>query len=448
MRASGAAGFKVGDSAYLKLDGGFDPPWRQCMVVTPPTAKGKNFLVVRVRGGELQGRWKDLSSMELGEQKFILVEGTVDRLRTRCTQPHCSLEVNPNALLVEAMQLVEAEGLSYATASEEVEPMRVGRDALVESEDESDTQEESGDSLEGDAIMKMLKRAGLGKPEKGMPLDEPKKKKKKGRSRYALLNRDSSAKSTDKLDLDTLLQKSLAGAATGSGGVDINALVQMQILKELKGRKNKKQIERTDDSDESNSSVSDSSGEDRVKLKGAGKALRAYRQTYRSMKRQPLRHVRRYVKEVEEQLGATSSTPYSLSDMSRKLNFGKQKTLMRLHFAISEALQTLLSGKTDQTALQLTLLLRSIHQCSLDNGSWRVAWLLTHLVDPLQQPKFGGEAQDLEIIASYVRAMGDLEKRSRTWQPGQNEDDQENASGGKKTKGKGKGKKNDDASHE
>lgn len=448
MKVGGTADFRIGATAYLKLDGGFDPPWRQCLVVTPPSKKGKNFLAVRVREGELQGKWKDLSSMELGEQRFILVEGTVERLRVKCPDAHCALEVSSNALLVEALQMVEAEGLSYATASEEVEPTRMGREALVETEDESESQEDSGDSLEGDAIMKMLKRAGLGKPERGMPSDEPKSKKKKNKSRYALLNRDSAAKSTDKLDLDALLQKSLAGASTSSGGLDINALVQMQILKELKDRNHKKPIEKTDDSDESNSSGSDSSGGERVKLKGAGKALRAYRQTYRSMKRHPLRHVRRYVKEVEEQLGATSSSPYSLSDMSRKLNWGKQKTLMRLHFGISEALQTLLSGKTDQTALQLTLLLRSIHQCSLDNGSWKVAWLLTHLVDPLEKPRFGGEAQDLEVIASYVRAMGDLEKRSRTWQPGQNEDEQENANGGKKTKGKGKGKKNDDASHE
>ena len=63
-------------------------------------------------------------------------------------------------------------------------------------------------------------------------------------------------------------------------------------------------------------------------------------------------------------------------------------------------------------------------------------------VDPLERPKFGGEAQDLEIIASYVRAMGDLEKRSKSHA----ETDEEAKEWRKK--GKGKGKKTDEGAAE
>ena len=99
------------------------------------------------------------------------------------------------------------------------------------------------------------------------------------------------------------------------------------------------------------------------KLCSAGKALKAYRQTHRAMKKQPLKHVKRYVREIKEQLGATNETPFSLSDWSKRINWGKNKSLMRLHYGMSEVLETLLKGKSEQAALQLTNLLRATHQC-------------------------------------------------------------------------------------
>lgn len=163
------------------------------------------------------------------------------------------------------------------------------------------------------------------------------------------------------------------------------------------------------------------------------------------MKKQPLKHVKRYVREIKEQLGATNETPFSLSDWSKRINWGKNKSLMRLHYGMSEVLETLLKGKSEQAALQLTNLLRATHQCSLDGGNWKVAWLLTHLADPLDRPRFGGEAQSLEIIASYVRAMGDLEKRSK-WMP--TAADEELDKEPRKVKGKGRGKKGEEGTGE
>lgn len=87
----------------------------------------------------------------------------------------------------------------------------------------------------------------------------------------------------------------------------------------------------------------------------------------------------------------------------------------------------------------MTQVLRSIHQCSLDQGDWRTAWLLTHLPDPMLRPRFGGEEQSLEVIGAYVKAMHDLEKRGRSSAADQDVDDPV-AGKGKNGKGK-KGKK-------
>ena len=63
------------------------------------------------------------------------------------------------------------------------------------------------------------------------------------------------------------------------------------------------------------------------------------------------------------------------------------------------------------------------------------------MTDPLQQPRFGGEEADLEVVAAYVRAMDDLEKRSKNqpWKKNQEYQESANRKGGKKGGKGGKG---------
>ena len=105
---------------------------------------------------------------------------------------------------------------------------------------------------------------------------------------------------------------------------------------------------------------------------------------------------------------------------------------MRVHYAVSKLLQSQLSGKHERASLQAVQLLRALHQVSLDQGSWKTGSLLMSHADPLEGPKFGGEPDQLEKIASYVKAMTELEKRSLHG-GGQEDDSQEK-------KGRGKGK--------
>ena len=156
----------------------------------------------------------------------------------------------------------------------------------------------------------------------------------------------------------------------------------------------------------------------------------------REIRRNPMKHVKKNIREVEHHLGATRQTPYQLSDYTRRLNWGKQKSLLRTHFAVSEILQTLLQSKPEQAALELVQLLRTLHQTCLDNGSWKASWLLLRFSDPIEVPKFGGEPQDLERVAAYLQAMEKLEKRSKGLGKGDQDED-----AGKGKHGKGNNKK-------
>eukprot|EP00434_Breviolum_minutum_P009431 symbB.v1.2.008306.t1/scaffold499.1/size195312/12 len=402
------------------LTGDFHPPWRQALIVTEPKKRGRQILVVRAADKEIENKTDQLTFFSCEGMSFILVEGTAEKLRSQCPADisHRALEVDVKKLFAKASQVVEEESLQFATASE-VEDLQQPRSRRGDStSSESSRSAESGGS-EADEVLKLLKRAGKSKPGKAILSGDIAEDKPKARSRYSLLSSAKEKKEGETLDVDALLLKNLASGSAGPSTLDLNALVHMQILKELRGKGGRKKSKNTITMDDSGSSEDEtSSSDEKVRLRGAGKALKAYRQSHKAMKSRTLKHVRRYVKEVEEQLGAS------------------------LHFGISEALETLLKGKVEQSALQLTLLLRAIHQCSLDGGNWKVAWLLTHMVDPLERPKFGGEAQDLEIIASYVRAMGDLEKRSKSHA----ETDEEAKEWRKK--GKGKGKKTDEGAAE
>ena len=203
----------------------------------------------------------------------------------------------------------------------------------------------------------------------------------------------------------------------------------MELLHELRGKKEKKKDRQESSSERSSSSQEFSSSDEDKK---------AFRKSKRRMKKNPEKHIGRYIKDVEDYLGAGADGAYVLTDYTKKLAWGKQRTLMRYHYALSD-LHMILKGKMKLAGLKVTQLLRATHQASLDQGDWRAAWLLLDLPDPMERPRFGGEAQQLELVASYVTAMANLEKKGR-WQSHQgNEEDPALGKG----KGKRKGKKGD-----
>ena len=292
---------------------------------------------------------------------------------------------------------------------------------------------------EEDDVMKLLlkaQKAGRGKGTTSDALLKPKRKDKV--DRYPMLSQARSSKDVSGDGLEQAILQTIAGQGSDKKlpETSLQTLVTLELLKTIRGKsKARSSMSRT--KDDSSDDSSDDSLEENSKLRGAGKAIRDFRQGHRKMKKDPIRHVKRYVQEVEESLGVQgTNVAYNLSDYSRRLQWGKQRTLFRIHVAVSELLQTQLKGHHELATLQSVQLLRAVHQSCLDGGSWRAAALLLQHPDPLDKPKFGGEPGQLEHIASYLKAIQDLERRSLAGaDPGED--------GGKKGK-KGKKQKEDD----
>lgn len=431
----------VGNNLYLRVEG-LEPSWRQALVLTSKKGGSKLQLAVRVTDKELEAdeKWKSLSYFELQSEKFILVAGEISRTRKTCVQPHRALEVSAKELMSKGLAMLGEDDLQFATASEDIDDKAAGRKKVVELES-SGSGESSSEESDGDALLKLLEKAKSSRTDMAMPSGK-KDKARAGRrksGRYPFLEEETSSRSAGEPELMELMKK-MASSSSTDMGQQLNTLVQMEILKTLRTKKKSSGKDKTSTSeDDTGPSDSHSSSEETGKLRGAGRAMQAYRRGKKSMQKRPLRHIRRYVKEVELQMGVTDGSAYKLSDYSKKLAWGKHRSLMRIHYAVSEALEQLLKGKTKLAGLQLVQLLRGVHQCSLDGGDWRTAWLLLHLPDPVERPRFGGEVQELEIVASYVKAMNELERKSRVLAAG-GERGEEEVEGGKGKKGKGKKK--------
>ena len=166
------------------------------------------------------------------------------------------------------------------------------------------------------------------------------------------------------------------------------------------------------------------------------------------MFRNPVKHVKRYVRSLQEELGAQEK-PFRLVDYNRRIQWGKHRSLQRCHYLVSVILEELLREEPERAARRAVLTLQALHQTSLDNGSWQIGWLLTHVEDPFEKKLFGGDPQSLQHVTSYLKSMSELAKttqnlRGKGFGKGDQEEPEPNREGkGNKRSQKGKDKNKD-----
>ena len=434
-------GLREGDCRFLKLEA-FSPAWRQALVISSKDKKSRVVFVVRVLDKEIEDKARSVAFLEHKQQKYILVEGKASQTRMECNQPYRALEVDPVALLEVAKGLLEAaEDPPYMTASEDLPAETKETEKAKGSARDLETSESGSEASqsEEDDVLELLMAAGKkkGKQERGMSSADKPRESTTSRTRCPILEKNTKVKTDGGDGLEKMLKQACLSGNADLTGAGLNTLINLEVLRTLKDKKGMRKAEDSDKSSHADSDLSSTDSQEDRKVRGAGKALRDFRSYHRKMRRKPLKHVKKYIKEVESTLGVSGPTPYSLSDYTRRLNWGKQKTLMRVHYGLSELLQVLMKGKLERGALMTVQLLRAVHQVSLDQGSWQAASLLLAHSDPLERPRFGGEPEQLEKIASYLKAMQELEKRSQVTQ-------KEDNPGG----GKGKGRNNKGKSEE
>lgn len=379
-----------------------------------------------------------------------------------------ALEQNREMLLEKGRSLLTAadQDAMFATASEELEEThpagaRSSARVLVEDDEESSSSNPDADDPETDAFLaKLLERSKQNKPVSGGSGDKTasvrKARDKRSKAKYAVFAKKGVEESGDSSSSDEPAKASfevrdlMQLVGKKGGNVDpLQAIALQHILasdkdssKKRRGRKKKSRRKASSSSSSASSGVS---SQDKG-LRGSARALARYRKNSTRMWRKPMRHVKRYIAEVEEELGA-DETPYNLWDYTKRIPFGRQKGLYRMHHLASHILKKLLNDDPEGAALMTVLTLRCLHQTALDGGNWELGWLITTLKDPLARKKWGGEAQDLEAAADYLRAVQDLEKRSKqlSWKP--KDDEEEEAEGADKNdkvwrppKGRGRGR--------
>lgn len=281
-------------------------------------------------------------------------------------------------------------------------------------------EDESNDSG-SDYVLRMLRNESNPRTEKATGKEETKSSDKNKKNRYPLFAAGEKAKQKDSgVEKDALAMLLKGGLGSMAGQLDsqqLTTLMQMELLRELRDKKSKPKASVEEYSEKSDSSL-DSSLEEEEKLRGAGKAMRAYRKNPRCMRRKPEKDIKRYIREVEECLGVSQDGAYMLTDFTKKLAWGKNHTLFRIHFALSHILQTVLQGKLSQVGLRVTQLLRAVHQANLDDGSWKTAWLLLDIQEPQSgaPPFWRGDAaaRSCGVLPAGHERLGEEKSVSRS----------------------------------
>ena len=401
----------VGSRAYLCLGKSFETPhWREALVAKTSESGWFQVVVRARREAEVKDQY---SSFKIGGRTFFLVELECHQLRAFHGDPCLALDTEAADLLQKAGSLLnsDTEQLTFATASEQDAPSGPSRQKKPERRESKS--ESSDSSSDGADFLEQLQKKWLVGDIAGGSSVEKKKGKKDKKGGYTLLTKSNSRKKEEK-DREVSVQDIIAGMVSGTD--PLKTLVALQLTDRLKKDRRRARRHRTRSDSSRSSKVSSSSSDSnqssrshRHRRTGHAKAIESYQASKRRMFRRPLHHIKKYVKEVERELGAEDGKPYNLTDMGRKVSWGKQRNLQRCHFLLSDILEKLLRGKTEEGTLQVVLGLRAVHQAAID-GEWTVAWMLTHLPDVWSKKQWGGDPEDLGNVANYLRSMQELNR--------------------------------------
>jgi hypothetical protein len=110
--------------------------------------------------------------------------------------------------------------------------------------------------------------------------------------------------------------------------------------------------------------------------------------------REPRSIIEVYLLEVMENFGAEVGDNWQMYQWTQRISWGCMKWLQRSHLHVSHALTLSLKNEPEQSQAYLNQVLRGMHQCLLDNGSWANASLLLPKRDPVSRPEWGAPMQN------------------------------------------------------
>ncbi len=221
------------------------------------------------------------------------------------------------------------------------------------------------------------------------------------------------------------------GRGQGSRALEFELQLEMvKILRELKSQA----ASSTDDAPDANVL-------DGLRIMRSMGRMRALKE---QMKGNPLRICREYKERWVQDLGAESRA-FRWIDVNRHLRWKKYTSIRRCHYMLCIILEMLEKREYDVAQAQTVQCMKCLQEF-IKFGSWRAAWELTYLNDPLKVNADGGNEVEMETILAFLRTRDDIHQKSQkatkeAVSEGEGEDQADRPEAGSKGAGKA-GKKN------
>ena len=193
--------------------------------------------------------------------------------------------------------------------------------------------------------------------------------------------------------------------ATTGGKVDLNTLIMVELLKQMR-------TGRDSESAEGVPSLFGGDGTERAAT-GVERSLKSLHSMKKRIHARPREVIEDSIQTVKERLGVEDGQAWALSDLNRRISWGRQKLMQRMHFMLGEIFTRLDRGEALEAQALTAQCMKAVHQAALDDGKWQVAWHSTSLRDPLRPERFAGSEKEIEAISAYIKAQDDLEQKVR-----------------------------------
>ena len=308
----------------MKLVDSERPAWREALLLG--FSNGWLQLLIRAKG---RSDIPDgMTQTEISGKVFYLLGCPPNKFMAFCDGKEClRLETDLQELQSKGQECLASENeMVFLSAGESAKEegqkkkrsTRKSRPLFqkeASSEEEDSEKSSSGNSDLGDALAQLKKKW----QEKAMPGERRSGRIEKRSGRHSLLQLKDKETVSHQQGKDLIL-KSVATEQD-----PLRAWVTMQVYKDLQRnqRHRRSQQESWSDDGESSGSAS-SSGKEKYKKPGGARAVENFEAAKRKMKKNPLRYVRRFVKDLEKELGA-EGRPFRIHEGSKRKFPGASK---------------------------------------------------------------------------------------------------------------------------
>ena len=124
------------------------------------------------------------------------------------------------------------------------------------------------------------------------------------------------------------------------------------------------------------------------------------------LRSQPNRIYTEFRERWVDELGA-EGRPWKWTDRNKAIRWKKFASIRRADWMMSNILESLDRGETAIARAQVVQCMKAFHEFT-NFGTWRAAWPMTFMTDPLERYQNGGDEVEMETVLGWLRTKDDL----------------------------------------